>query len=222
MVLCCCGKAKGDDWGLRFYLSKKIQKGLIQLKKNLKRSLIKNAIMVVSSLALVFTFSIDTFAYNLLPYSLSGGVGDWGYTKRYYWVDSSASSINTTINNAYSSWINTTNILSTPISWRQTTTKADGTVEFYGYRASDGANGYTNFWKYSNQVSPKNENWGWCKVYYNYYYSGGQATIAHEIGHTMGLNENNGNKYSIMCQAGSGRKVTTPQYDDLAGINAKY
>lgn len=71
-------------------------------------------------------------------------------------------------------------------------------------------------------VKPNVEDWGWCTIYYNTNYTGGQATLAHEIGHTMGHNENNSNQYSIMCQAGSGRKVSVPQYDDLAGINAKY
>ena len=174
------------------------------------------------TLILVFSFSIDSLAYTLMPYKLNGGVGNWGYSRRYSWIDSSASGISTTISNAYNSWINTSHILSTPISWRQTTAKESGIVEFYTYRASDSANGYTSFWRYSNPVSPYSENWGWCQIYYNSNYTGGQATIAHEIGHTMGLDENNSNSYTIMCQAGSGRRVTTPQYDDLAGINAKY
>ena len=36
------------------------------------------------------------------------------------------------------------------------------------------------------------------------------------------LDENNTNRYSIMCQAAYGRSVSSPKYDDLAGINAKY
>lgn len=204
---------------------KEVKVDIIIKKKgafSLKQKIFKNVLLIVSSVILVFSFSIKTFAYNLLPFSLTGGVGDWGHTRRYYWIDSSASSSTTYISNAYSSWINTSHILSTPISWRQTTTKTDGTVEFYGYNARDGANGYTTFWRYSSSVNPRNENWGWCKVYYNYAYNAGQSTFAHEIGHTMGLDENNTNRYRIMCQAAYGRSVSSPQYDDLAGINAKY
>ena len=175
---------------------------------------------------MLFSFTINTFAaarpYTLLPYSLNGGVGNWGYSKRYYWIDSSASGISNTILAAYNSWIYTSNILETPISWRQTTTKSSGTVEFYTYSSIDGSNGYTSFWRYSNAVSPRQENWGWCMIYYNNYYDAGQATIAHEIGHTMGLDENNTNPDTVMCQAAHNRRVTTPQLGDLQGINAKY
>lgn len=175
---------------------------------------------------MLFSFTINTFAagsaYTLLPYSLNGGVGNWGYTKRYYWIDSSASDISNTIIAAYNSWIYTSDILATPISWRQTTTKSSGTVEFYTYSSADGNNGYTSFWCYNNAVNPEQKNWGWCMIYYNKRYDAGQGTLAHEIGHTMGLNENNTNPDTVMCQAGSGRRVTTPQLGDLQGINAKY
>lgn len=187
----------------------------------MKNSL-KPVLLIPFSFATAIFISSNAFAYNLLPHSLNGGVGNWGYSKRYYWVDSSASSRAGIINNAYSTWINTSNILKTPISWRNTTTKSDGTVEFYTYNSADGANGYTTYWRYNNSINPHNENWGWCQVKYNVHYNAGQATFAHEIGHTMGLDENNSNQYSIMCQEAYGRKVSSPQYDDLAGINAKY
>lgn len=166
----------------------------------MKKKYVKYISSFILTIVLIFSFSIDSFAYTLLPYELNGGVGNWGYNKRYYWLDTSATNIRTPINNAYNTWINTSHILSTPISWGQTTTKASGTVEFYTYRSYDGANGYTTFWRFSDLVSPEVENWGWCQIYYNYNYTGGQPTIAHEIGHTMGHDENNSDPYTIMCQ----------------------
>ena len=192
----------------------------------MKKKSFKKIVAFVLVLVMSFAFTINAFAatraYTLLPYSLNGGVGNWGYSRRYYWIDSSASGISNTILAAYDSWINTSDILSTPISWRQTTTKSSGTVEFYTYNSADNNNGYKSFWRYSNAVNPNEQNWGWCMIYYNNRYNAGQGTVAHEIGHTMGLDENNTNPDTVMCQAGSGRRVTTPQLGDLQGINAKY
>ncbi len=45
-----------------------------------------------------------------------------------------------------------------------------------------------------------------------------KGTIAHEIGHTLGLDENNSNVYSIMCQTGNGRQVQTVQQIDNSTV----
>ena len=49
-----------------------------------------------------------------------------------------------------------------------------------------------------------------------------QGVVAHEMGHCFGLNENNTNPYSIMCQAGHGRAVTTVQQVDQNAFNRKH
>ena len=47
-----------------------------------------------------------------------------------------------------------------------------------------------------------------------------RGTIAHEIGHTLGLDENNSNVNSIMCQLNSNRQVqTVQQIDNTAVVN---
>ena len=48
------------------------------------------------------------------------------------------------------------------------------------------------------------------------------SVFAHEIGHCFGLNENNTNSKSIMCQAGYGRRVTSVQSCDFAGVHRLY
>lgn len=48
-----------------------------------------------------------------------------------------------------------------------------------------------------------------------------QGTMAHEIGHAMGLAHND-NHYSIMCQLGNGRVVSNPDSDDVNGVNYLY
>ena len=76
---------------------------------------------------------------------------------------------------------------------------------------------YYNSW--SNQMNPISK-WRFTKVYINidaiakYSSTQKQGMFAHEIGHTLGLTENNTNPNSIMCQAGYNRAVYTVQQCD--------
>ena len=45
-----------------------------------------------------------------------------------------------------------------------------------------------------------------------------RGTIAHEIGHALGLDEYNSNPYSIMCQTSFGRAVQTVQQTDNTAV----
>lgn len=97
-------------------------------------------------------------------------------------------------------------------------------MEIYAnHSVPDNAYGQTEFFMYNNSVSPYSQNWGWNKVTLSKYYSPSylKGTIAHEIGHTMGL-DHTGYQYAVMCTSRDGRHVTSPQYDDLSGVNAKY
>ena len=82
---------------------------------------------IVLSVMLVISINhLDVFAYNTWGYTLNGGVGNYGYNTRHYWVDTSASSYSTMIGNAVSSWVHTTSRLgiTTPISIASTSTKS--------------------------------------------------------------------------------------------------
>lgn len=195
--------------------------------------------LISISLAMIVTVSLSlpTQAYSLIGYKLKGGVGNYNAgTSRYYWYDSANSVVNTQISNintAISNWVHTGNILYTPIYFKHSSYKPDSEADFYSYYdTSDNANAYTDFY-YGSSTSPINPytmNWSWCRIHINdyfYNYSGysnnyKQGILAHEFGHVMGLDENNSNSNSIMCQTAYGRNVTTPQLDDLRGINAMY
>ncbi len=49
-----------------------------------------------------------------------------------------------------------------------------------------------------------------------------QGTIIHEMGHAFGLDHNNDNKYSIMCQSNQGRQIEKVMECDNSSINVKY
>ena len=49
-----------------------------------------------------------------------------------------------------------------------------------------------------------------------------KAVVAHEMGHVWGLDENNSNSKSIMCQSAYGRSVTTVQKVDNNAFNRKH
>lgn len=172
--------------------------------------------------------------YYRHKYKLNGGVGDYGSYRRYYYITSSASSYSSLINNAMNDWIYTTDRLNytTSISYRSTTTQKSSVMDIYASNVpSMQGYAYTYCMLYQKVVDPDVQNWGWNKIIINTaYFNNGdlstssikKGTIAHEMGHCFGLAENNGNKNAIMCQFGSGRKVTSAQICDLKGINAIY
>ena len=132
---------------------------------------------------------------------LSGGVGQYGSFRRYYWIKNSTTNdqdmsnfFRSNITEAVNKWVNTSpgypNV-TTSISFRETSTQKDAMVEFHGFN-NPMSDGRTEHRKYDNIVSPSSENWGWAIIYLNPYNSslterGQTGLAAHEFGHAMGL-----------------------------------
>lgn len=162
------------------------------------------------------------------------GVGNWGNNKRYYYISSSASGQTSYIESAMYHWIYTSEDpgVSTPISFRRTYDQNSSVMDIYLGNFYDESTGYiaeTEFYIYSNRVNQYYENWGWTNIkinnpVYGYYLTNFQkeGTISHEMGHVMGLDHNNSDQFSIMCQLQYNRLVKAPFPDDLNGINALY
>lgn len=189
-------------------------------------------------------FSFNAFAYNTWGYTLNGGVGNYGYNTRHYWVDSSASSYSTMISNAVSSWVNTTSRLgiTTPISIASTSTKSSSYFDIYYLSMPGSSNTVAGTYFYVKNVGcinpnleAPNQNYSWTEIHLNSsvfpnltgntYLTADQkrqGTVAHEFGHAMGLAHSNNNMYVIMCQLASGRRVYLPMTDDANGINSLY
>ncbi|MGL4589363.1 MAG: reprolysin-like metallopeptidase [Mycoplasmatales bacterium] len=119
------------------------------------------------------------------------------------------------------------------VTAKNTGIRNDSQADFYH---STSVNGYANastsytFAPCTSNLNPNNCNWVYTNVtiYGNlmvankYSRAAKQGVIAHEFGHVLGLKDFNTSPYSIMCQAGSGRKVTVPSTDDKKTIKNKY
>lgn len=199
---------------------------------------------ILLSVCLMIGASVPVLAYNVFGYTLNGGVGNYGYSTRNYWVDSSASGYTTTIDNAVSTWVHTTSRLdiTTPISLSRTDEKSSSYFDIY-MNSMPGNNstvaGTYIYVKNVGCINPNfeapNQNYSWTEivinsnVFPNLQVSNNlttsqnqQGTIAHEFGHAMGLAHSNDNPDVIMCQLGSGRRVYMPMADDANGINDLY
>lgn len=192
--------------------------------KNFKFS----TMFLLVSLMLTPILSAATFSYKL-----SGGVGNM-----YYYVNSSISSYTTDINNAVYNWVHT-GVGDNPIYLTPVSSNVGTSMDFYykGTGNSCGSGGVLAYTKmYANNTSstidPNSRNWDWaemnfCSIWKTNTYNGfstshsRQGTIAHEMGHAMGLAHNK-SVYSIMTQVGSGRAVYKVDGNSNTDIVHKY
>lgn len=200
----------------------------------------------IFAMCLLVGASVPAYAYNTFGgYTLNGGVGNYGYSTRNYWIDDSASGYTSLIDDAVSSWVHTTSRLgiTTPISLSRTTTKSSSYFDVYLSVIPGSSNTVAGTYLFVKNVGCINpnlnediaQNWSWAEIRLNSnvfpnltgnsYLSAGekrQGTVAHEFGHAMGLAHSNDNPGVIMCQLQYGRRVYLPTVDDANGINSLY
>lgn len=167
---------------------------------------------------------------------LNGGVGKYGAARRYYWINTPNMDnyLQARIRTAVETWIYTTNnppYVTTSISFRETTNKSSGDVEFHQEEIPDkSALAYTVLYLYSEVRNPLNSNWGWAYIgldfrkiydYYGVNNRGFQGVVAHEFGHAMGLCHTYDTN-RVMCQLAHGRSTSTPSATDCHTINHLY
>jgi hypothetical protein len=185
------------------------------------------------AVAIVLAGSGAAWAYTTYNgHVLNGGVGNYGANPRYYYITSSASDEATHITSAMSDWIYTTSRLgiTTPIYWARTYTQSQSVMDIYKGVYFDPALGIVATTEHilnNVVISPYTANWNWGKIKLNtplydpltdYNEKG---TIAHEMGHLMGLGHTVMTD-QIMCTLGGGRTVNACQANDCAGINYLY
>jgi len=207
-------------------------------------AIVRCLIAIFASICMTLAIITPANAYSISGYVLNGGVGNYGYSNRYYYVDSSCSNLSyltTDIASAWSDWIYTTSSLgiTTPISVINTGTKSNSVFDFYyqaKYPSSDGVYGVTLFWTGTSLAAPEgympSNNWGWAQIILNNpnfsYLSRNisslnkrKGVVAHEIGHAMGL-QHVSYSYRLMYPYGDTVTVDACTSDELNGINALY
>jgi hypothetical protein len=212
----------------------------------------KAIVVAVSLAAALFGASPSASAYQTWgDHVLIGGVGNYGANDRLYVLFAGAQPYGTTIHNAMHDWIYTTDRLgiTTPISWLETTSESAGTLEIHAsgwlpestkiIAATEGWTGTksngTRVFEYG--MPEPTVNWNWCKIRINtnvydvdsdMAMNGNTASynrkgsIAHEIGHVMGLAHTNGTPGALMCQLSDGRTANDARANECNGINYLY
>ncbi len=166
------------------------------------------------------------------------GVGDYGNHRRYYWTSGLDSTTEKLAASAVSNWVNTSGSggpgVYTPISIRKTSTKSDAVFEIVkNENLGQSTLAVTRFYMYNREIKVNSngvlpENYGWSQVQLHlslmddYTQNEREATIAHELGHAMGLSHQNCRTSSVMCSFAYGGTAKRADKKDLRAINHLY
>lgn len=184
-------------------------------------------IKFLTLLSIMFLISGNVFADSLFL----GGKQSRGVSNMYYYVDNSAAGYTTLINNAIDNWV-VTGYGWNPIQLAPVASNNGTALDFYlkyEDELSYSILGQTSFYNSAEvQITPAISDWFFAKIDLNgsslpsISYENRQGTIAHEIGHGLGLDHQYSNVYSIMCPLASGRRVYKVDQISHDAINQLY
>lgn len=183
---------------------------------------VKKLVAFSMSLLVIFTYvGVDSVLAIKLGGKLINGPRNITYT-----VNGGAVPYTSNINNAAYNWMYTG--YDNPIYMSPVSGTTGSTVDIYSYVDNNSTTtAYTTFFNSNNVSQSYIYDYWWNQILindkYKYDYSlNHDAVMAHEFGHVLGLNDNNNNVNSIMCQTGAGRAVNKPQYVDSEEVVSIY
>lgn len=163
----------------------------------------------------------DTYGGHNLKY----GVGNYGASNQHYWIASSASEFESSIDKAMSEWIYTTSYwgITTPISYTQTTVQNSSRMDIRQISSIPNWWAYTYFFNGSAAQNPETGDWVWGRIDLAGDFASCpklKGAIAHEMGHVMGLAHVSSG--TALMRWDINAMSTRAQPDDLNGINYLY
>lgn len=186
----------------------------------------KKNIAKIGILAACTTLAMASSAFALVP--RNGGYLTRGVDNMCYYVDSSASSYTSYINTGINRWTSSGYSPSDFINMTAVSSNYATDVDYYGldmadmyygssvaetyYFGSTGVQATGTGPYYFSEIAINKDMFPTCSSFEKI------GTCAHEFGHAMGLDENNSDTSSIMCQSSSGRTVNTVSAEDYATV----
>ena len=190
----------------------------------------KRKILNIGILSACCTLAMSNVAFALVP--TIGGYMSRGVDSMCYYVDSTASSYTSYINTGISRWTNGGHSPSDFINMTAVSSNYATAVDYYAqgnedfltyyvlaetsYFASNGMGCSSWGPYYYAEIRINNDEMPDCTSYEKI------GTMAHEFGHALGLDENNSDTSSIMCQLSSGRTVNTVSDEEYATVVSIY
>ena len=190
----------------------------------------KKKIFSIGIISVCCALAMSSVAFASVP--VLGGRLSRGVSDMCYYVDSTASSYTSYINTGIKRWTNSGYSPSNFIKMTAVSSNWATDVDYYAKNGKDmliwSSLAETIFFTSSGSACGSAVQYYYAEITINKDNIGSTTsyerigTMAHELGHAFGLNENNGDASKIMCQLDAGRTVNTVSAAEYAQVVSIY